>query len=88
MSREPGFLERMAERAYQRGRRDETLAACEAIIAAVKEEREKTVAILEGLKRGEIYGQGCWCEHAIGNPMVQEHSRACIAAREYVGRDR
>ena len=24
----------------------------------------------------------CWCEKAIGNPMVKHHSDACIQARE------
>jgi len=79
--RSPGFIERTRELAYQRGRRDGYHEG-----AAFEIDRARVV--LEGLKRGEIYGQGCWCEHAIGNPMVQEHSRACIAAREYVGRDR
>jgi hypothetical protein len=34
------------------------------------------VEALNRLKRGE-----CWCEMAIGNPTVREHSKGCDLAR-------
>jgi hypothetical protein len=34
------------------------------------------------LKRGR-----CWCERSIGNPMVTEHTEACIEATELIGPD-
>ena len=39
------------------------------------------VQVIKGLKRGS-----CWCEMAIGNPMVSSHSEKCKAAREAVRR--
>lgn len=33
-------------------------------------------AVLMGLKRGD-----CWCQMAIGNPMIHEHSRWCKLAQ-------
>ncbi len=29
---------------------------------------------------------GCWCEIAIGNPMVKSHSEACERARAFIER--
>jgi len=31
--------------------------------------------VVSGLKRGD-----CWCEMAVGNPMVTSHSASCLAA--------
>ena len=35
-----------------------------------------TQAVLMGLKRGD-----CWCQMAIGNPMIREHSQWCKLAK-------
>lgn len=45
------------------------------LIAAAPE----LLAALKLLARGN--GQLCFCEMAIGNPMLKEHSRACVNAR-------
>lgn len=42
-----------------------------------KHEVRKLTAALVGLSRGDQ----CWCDLAIGNPMMSSHSRACEAAR-------
>jgi len=44
-----------------------------------REEQQRAAVIIRGLKRGE-----CWCEVAIGNPMVQTHGVSCLAARAYL----
>jgi hypothetical protein len=41
------------------------------------DEAARIIAILTFLKRGD-----CWCEVAINNPMVTEHSRGCIEAKK------
>jgi len=40
---------------------------------------EDFVEILEGLKRGS-----CFCEMAVGNPMVREHTEACNRAMKFL----
>jgi hypothetical protein len=44
------------------------------------EEVKMLRAIVTGLRRGS-----CWCEMAIGNPMVREHSTVCKAATVIMG---
>ena len=39
--------------------------------------QSKIKEILKELKRGS-----CWCEMAIGNPMVNGHSKGCFLAQE------
>lgn len=46
------------------------------LIALINSEVRPLVAALEGLKNSE-----CWCGVGIGNPMYQEHSSDCEAAR-------
>lgn len=51
----------------------------------VKRLRSRIVVLkdaLEGLKRGP----DCWCEVAIGNPMMTAHSTACDNARDALNR--
>lgn len=41
---------------------------------------------LSAALRGLALGSDCWCQMAIGNPMVREHSPACVAARKAVAK--
>ena len=43
---------------------------------ALHHEVVKLRDIIWALRRG-----ACWCEMAVGNPMVKEHSSACRAAK-------
>jgi hypothetical protein len=43
--------------------------------------------LLDALKRlNRSHHEPCWCECAIGNPMMTEHSRACVAARAAIAK--
>lgn len=46
-------------------------------LKAAWQERDRARAALRGLQHGD-----CWCQMAIGNPMVKRHSSACVAAAE------
>ncbi len=37
------------------------------------------VRALKGVKRGE-----CWCEMAVGNPMVHKHAPQCLNAQAVI----
>ena len=37
---------------------------------------ELVKSVLNGLKRGD-----CWCEMAVGNPMVSSHDKDCLRAQ-------
>ncbi len=53
----------------------------DALIAMCNAEREDQLrdALLE--LRRDSDGLACWCEMAIGNPMVHDHSKGCQLAR-------
>lgn len=46
-----------------------------------KEEIREILSALEGLKRGS-----CWCQMAIGHPMMKSHSEACIKVQEIMNK--
>lgn len=39
----------------------------------ILQEIEEMMSIFEDLKTGD-----CWCQVGIGNPMITEHSKACL----------
>lgn len=43
----------------------------------------KLRAVLRRLKRGD-----CWCEMAVGNPMVSSHDEACLEAQRLLAEKR
>ena len=46
---------------------------------------DEAAAALRGTRRGYVYEEHyeipCWCEVAVGNPMMSGHSRACFTTR-------
>ena len=42
-------------------------------------EADEAAEVVRSLRRGS-----CWCEMAIGNPMVRGHSSACLAAQKWL----
>lgn len=62
---------------------EEYKANSELIIKAVNCHDELVEALKE-LNRSS--GKGCWCEMAIGNPMVKDHSKGCLMAKQALKR--
>jgi hypothetical protein len=49
------------------------------LIVRLLENRNELLLALLAQRTGD-----CWCQMGIGNPMVREHSAACVAARKAI----
>ena len=47
-------------------------------IAALRARLDAASQVIDGLRRGD-----CWCEMAIDNPMIRDHSPQCKAAKQF-----
>ena len=54
------------------------------LFKAVEDIAKELRSALIGLRISKDNG-GCWCEMAVGNPMIAKHSDACEAARKSIG---
>jgi hypothetical protein len=54
---------------------------------APPKDMDKTLVLLKGVSKAldalahKTGRKRCWCEHGVGNPMMPEHSTACLDAQ-------